>query len=285
MNPVSAGFGGGVPTDLKADIAIRSEVEAALARARPAVVVNLAYDVGVKADADPLRSTEVNVLGFAQVLAASLKAGVGRVVYASSIAVYGDQEIFGDRDLVEEDHGWPTLLYGWQKQLNEATAEAYHRNFGLPSYGLRLSTIYGSDRGQGLSAPVMDMVAAALGSRSYASPVPPDFAASLIHVDDAASALATLALAPSPRFELYNSGGETLSMGEIANLIRVRVPKVDIRFDVKGVSRPHAWRVSGARFRDEFGLSARSFETWLAARLSHPGSRRRMGCTERPGGR
>ncbi|MBQ7154357.1 MAG: NAD-dependent epimerase/dehydratase family protein [Synergistaceae bacterium] len=90
--------------------------------------------------ADPVRYNEVNVSGFVNVLQASREAGVKRVVYASSSAVYGDDETMPK---VEGITGKSLSPYASTKYINEIYAEFFTRVYGLECTGLRYFNVFG----------------------------------------------------------------------------------------------------------------------------------------------
>lgn len=90
---------------------------------------------------DPAFCYSVNVCGFANMLRAAGKAQVGRFVYASSSAVYGDD---GEASLKREDRtGLPLSPYAAAKAMNETHASACFKMHGLASTGLRYFNIFG----------------------------------------------------------------------------------------------------------------------------------------------
>jgi nucleoside-diphosphate-sugar epimerase len=88
---------------------------------------------------EPLLTTDVNVRGTLNVLEAARASG-GRVVYASSSSVYGDQETL---PLHEGMLPGPKSPYAATKLADEALAIAYHHSLRLPSVGLRYFNVYG----------------------------------------------------------------------------------------------------------------------------------------------
>ena len=90
--------------------------------------------------ADPRTTTEVNVTGFVNMLIAAEEAGVSRVVFASSSAVYGDTAVHPQ---VEEHVGQPLSPYAASKATNETYALAFQRSYGLESIGLRYFNVFG----------------------------------------------------------------------------------------------------------------------------------------------
>ncbi len=105
------------------------------------VVVHLAALPGVRASAQrPLTYANTNLMGFASVMEASRRAGVGRLLYASSSSVYGQR---GGQFAESDRTGPPTSFYAATKIANEAMAAAYKTQMGLNCTGLRFFTVYG----------------------------------------------------------------------------------------------------------------------------------------------
>jgi UDP-N-acetylglucosamine 4-epimerase len=89
---------------------------------------------------DPITSNNVNVDGFLNVLVAAHEAGVKRVVYASSCAVYGDSTAL---PLGEDAAGNCLSPYATTKLANELYASVFQRTYGLSVIGLRYFNIFG----------------------------------------------------------------------------------------------------------------------------------------------
>lgn len=90
---------------------------------------------------DPLATNRVNVTGFMNILCAARDQRVRRVVYASSSAVYGDDEA---PSKVEDRIGNLLSPYAASKYMNELWASNFHRCYGLQSIGLRYFNIFGA---------------------------------------------------------------------------------------------------------------------------------------------
>ena len=89
---------------------------------------------------DPLTTNSVNVDGFLNMLVAARDAGVKRVVYASSCAIYGDSHSF---PLTEESTGRLLSPYAASKLTNEVYGSVFQRTYGLPVVGLRYFNVFG----------------------------------------------------------------------------------------------------------------------------------------------
>jgi len=79
----------------------------------------------------------------------ALKAGVEKVVFASSGCVYPNylqqdpkKEIYLTEDLVKPPYDADNM-YGWAKLMAELTLQAYHREYGLKAASCRYFTVYG----------------------------------------------------------------------------------------------------------------------------------------------
>jgi UDP-glucose 4-epimerase len=89
---------------------------------------------------DPLPCFEINQRGTEILLESARKAGVKRVVLASSAAVYGDLE---QMPLEEHFPLRPLSPYAVSKRVDELYAEMYTRSFGLDVVALRYFNVYG----------------------------------------------------------------------------------------------------------------------------------------------
>jgi UDP-N-acetylglucosamine/UDP-N-acetylgalactosamine 4-epimerase len=91
----------------------------------------------------PLATNAANVTGFLNVLEASRKNQVKRMVYASSSSVYGDSEILPKK---EEIIGKPLSPYAVSKLVNEQYAAIYNRTYAMEVIGLRYFNIFGPNQ-------------------------------------------------------------------------------------------------------------------------------------------
>ncbi|MFC6875020.1 GDP-mannose 4,6-dehydratase [Halobellus marinus] len=105
------------------------------------VVYHQAAQAGVrKSVEEPAKVNRYNVDGTVNVLEASRKHDVQRVVIASSSSVYGKPEYLP----YDEDHPTtPVSPYGVSKLATEQYARVYSEIYGLPTVSLRYFTVYG----------------------------------------------------------------------------------------------------------------------------------------------
>ncbi len=95
---------------------------------------------------DPIAGLSVNVLGMANTLEACRFAGVRRIVFSSSVAVYGNATTFP----ITEESGYlstglqpPSQLYAASKLIGEAACARYAKSHGVQFNVLRFASVYG----------------------------------------------------------------------------------------------------------------------------------------------
>ena len=88
----------------------------------------------------PLATHNANVNGFLNMLIATRDAGISRLVFASSSAVFGDEPSLPK---VEERIGRALSPYGLSKHINELYADVFARCYGLRWIGLRYFNVFG----------------------------------------------------------------------------------------------------------------------------------------------
>ncbi|MBQ9389240.1 MAG: SDR family oxidoreductase [Synergistaceae bacterium] len=88
----------------------------------------------------PVKCFDSNVSGFMNILEAARINGVKKIVYATSSAVYGDDETMPK---TESSTGKSLSPYALSKYINELCAEFYTRVYGLECTGLRYFNVFG----------------------------------------------------------------------------------------------------------------------------------------------
>lgn len=134
-------------TFFKNSIADKEIINKIFTEYKPAVVVNLAAQAGVRYSiTNPDVYIESNLIGFYNILEACRHSydsydGVEHLVYASSSSVYGSNKKvpYSTGDKVDN----PVSLYAATKKSNELMAHAYSKLYNIPSTGLRFFTVYG----------------------------------------------------------------------------------------------------------------------------------------------
>ena len=130
-------------TFVKGNIADKALITELFEQYKPAVVVNLAAQAGVRYSiTNPDAYVESNLVGFFNILEACRYCEtLEHLVYASSSSVYGSNKKvpYSTDDKVDN----PVSLYAATKKSNELMAHAYSKLYNIPSTGLRFFTVYG----------------------------------------------------------------------------------------------------------------------------------------------
>jgi len=175
------------------------------------------------------------------------------VVYASSIAVSGQQSHFGDRLATEDDPVHGTSQYAMHKIFNEFQARKYIKNYGMSIVGVRPANVTGPDKVRGSVDHVQIMSDAARGKAVHLPQK--GLMRLLVHVEDMAEIFMRVLLAEAPRHSIYNSGGIPVSLGELADIVKGFLPEAKITFDKEGGREDSGnYLVDWSRLAKEFGI-------------------------------
>lgn len=235
----------------RGDVTQFDDVIGAVMEARAERLINLSYFIGELA---PHVAFKLDVQGMDNCFEAARRCGVKHTVFASSLAVSGPQSRFGERHIDEtaERHG--ETQYAVNKIINEWQAHDYRRAYGMTITCVRPANVTGPDKKFGSIDHVNCMCEPARG-RTVTFPFA-DAMRCIIHVDDMAKAFARVLLADKPKHTTYNSGGATVSLGELAGMVRELLPEADIRFEKETGGRAASgnYLIDNRRLVEEFGL-------------------------------
>jgi nucleoside-diphosphate-sugar epimerase len=254
--PIFAPLGDAVRM-VRADVTQFDDMVRLVAEVKPKTLVNLSYFIG--SDMPPHVATKLNVVGMDNCFEAARLGGVQHTVFASSLAVTGPQKNFGERLVNEDDPKYGTLQYAFNKIFNEFQAQDYREKYGMTITCVRPANVTGPDKVDGSVDHVRCMVLPARGqpvSFPYA-----DVVRCPIHVDDIAEVFARVATTDKPKHPIYNSGGHTISMGDLAKIVREFLPDAKITFDHEtgGKEASGNYLIDNRRAVEEFSLQYPAF--------------------------
>ena len=247
----------------RGDITLMDDVMEAMTLTQPDRVLNLAYALGA-GEEDPHPQVRLNILGMDNCFEAARILGIRRVIYASSLAVYGPQRLHGDHAVVEDDARLGTSLYGVSKIFNEHQADWYNSAFDMAITGVRPANITGPDKVRGSMNHVQCQVLPA--NREPVHFPYRDTMTLPLHVDDIAEVFVRVTLAAETRYPIYNSGGNSISIGRLADIVQGLLPDADITFDADEGGRDASglYLMDNARLVEEFEVAYAPFEQRVA---------------------
>ncbi|HZO03318.1 MAG TPA: SDR family oxidoreductase [Burkholderiales bacterium] len=170
----------------------------------------------------PLTTHDNNVNGFLNMLVAARDAGIPRLVFASSSAVFGDDPVLPK---VEERIGRAASPYGLSKHINELYAGVFAYCYGFEWVGLRYFNVFGPR--QDPDGPYASVIPAWIGAllRGQSAYINGDgsCARDFCHVDNVVQMNLRAALTEDPAAvnQAYNvAHGEMTSLNELFEIIR-----------------------------------------------------------------
>ncbi len=209
-------------------------------------IVLLASLVTFASQRNPVKAYQLNIGSTLNVLEAARVFPLKRIVYASSLAVYGRTP--EKEPIPENTPRLPVSLYGSTKVFCEDLGIAYHQNYGVDFCAVRFPGMWGP--GQGL---IMAGKSTIYGSGKFAELVEKPARGEkailpgieqkyeLLYIKDARDLVHRLLMAEKLKHRVYNAGNENLcSLQEVAGLLKQFLPAAEIEFE-EGIRFPEGY--------------------------------------------
>ena len=174
---------------------------------------------------NPAELLDINIRGSLLLLELARIFRLRRFVMCSSVSAYG---MVGEAGPVTEDAPLrASTAYGTSKAASDFLVQTFAEQHGLSAAALRLGWVYGPRRRtDGILRP---MIRSAIDGTRFALTRGADHDLQFVHVDDVADAIIAAYDAPALVRSTYNvNGGEVLSLGAIAAMVRTMLPAADI---------------------------------------------------------
>jgi UDP-glucose 4-epimerase len=235
-------------------------------------IYHLAALVVLESRENPVKSASVNCLGTANVFEAGRTAGVDRVIFTSSSAVFGRPENY-ERSTVSEDDipRCPPDPYSATKVMNEVFGQHYYNRFGLKTLCLRIAAGWGPGRYVGFTGVFNDMIRKL--AHGEPATLPPDFAYSRaplrwVYVEELGDCVAFAGKVDEAKIRrrLYNVGTrKPFTPVEFVATLKEVLPDAKLQADWREKPTESALNVAGpsgldidcGRFYDELGYKER----------------------------
>lgn len=195
-------------------------------------IFHLAGILSAPSEANPSRSYRINVEGTFHVMEAARICGVEKVVFSSSMGVYG---VSRDQVVTDDTIQQPHIMYGVTKVFDELLGRYYCSRYGIDFRGIRFPQLVGPGvRSGGFGQYNPGMIEAAAAGRPYEVWVPEETIVPLLYIKDAVRSLELLYEADAARVKTrnYNLGQITPSptARELADIVKKYVPEAAITF-------------------------------------------------------
>lgn len=197
-------------------------------------IYHLAAILSANGEAHPIRTWDINMKSWLNVLEAARKYQVKKVFFPSSIAVYGTSA--NKTNTSQTEYLDPLTVYGMSKASGEQWGHYYFSKFGLDVRSLRYPGIIGhqSRPGGGTTDYAVDIYHKAIRNDSFICYLSKDTSLPMIFMDDAVRATIELMEAPKKMIKTrtsYNISGVSFTPGEITDSIKKWYPDFTISFE------------------------------------------------------
>jgi dihydroflavonol-4-reductase len=185
-------------------VAIRDGMEGCDAAIHGAAI----YEVGIP-DSRHRAMYEANVLGTENVLRAALDTKIGKIVYVSTVAAFGNTRGQVVDETYEHPGGGYTSYYEQTKVEAHKVAKRLIADEGLPCVIVQPGGVYGPDDHSAVGKQLHDFLAGRMPLLAF-----PDVGFNMVHVEDVADGV-LLALDKGKPGEAYVLGSQITTMREL----------------------------------------------------------------------
>jgi len=204
---------------------------------------------------DLLNAARVNIIGVTNLFEAARLAKIDRVIFASTVGIFGYQDGYGPEPIDENtEPRAPKSLYGLMKLVNNGLAARYTKTYGIQIVKVHSAAVIGPGNTAFSKCMIQDP---ALGKPGFAN-WPSSGPRNIVGVTDIAQLYTKMALANEVKHDTYMGTGPSPTGNELASIIKKFLPTADITFDEK--ARVPAWNFNNSRTAKEFGWNIQSVE-------------------------
>lgn len=213
-------------------------------------VVHLASLLHPASNENPPLAVQVNIQGQTTILEAARVFDLKKIVWASSVVVFGSRDSHAQRVLPNDATHHPVNLYGATKSFDEFLTEHYIREWGIDALGLRFTVVYGPGRVRGASAFVNELVKPALGE-----PATVPFGDDVVdwqYVEDIADLIVKCVDVPRTKTPVFNTQFDRRSIREAGAYVTELIPSARITYEPGEFGI--AWELDDSVLQEEIGF-------------------------------
>ncbi|MFC1947780.1 NAD-dependent epimerase/dehydratase family protein [Chloroflexota bacterium] len=232
-------------------------------------IVNWAFVMNLQdLNSNPRLSTKVNMLGMCNAFEAARLIDANRVVYASSMTVYGPADLYGE-EVPEDVILAPSSSYAVAKVYAEIIAAQYKQQYGIEFTGVRPTIGYGHG-GRSPASMWSDMPSAAAIGQPYRMETDGNMSMSLVTADDLAIFTTILMKAKSSPRPAYNVGTPLVNFRDLAEVVKKYIPDAVIEFGDKEApfGRGKPLNVTSKAAKEDFGFECMSLDEGIKIHIN-----------------
>lgn len=241
-------------TVVQGDIANLRDVAHAVKAHGVRRVIHLASLLNPASDENPSLAVDVNIKGFVNILEAARLFELDKVVWASSVVVFGHKNNHPAGPLPNDAPHFPNNMYSASKSFGEHLADCYRRQWKLDVTGLRLTLVYGPGRVRGATAFVNELLLKPAVGEPARVPNGDDVV-DWQHVEDVARLFTLAVQAPRTETAVYNTRCDVRSIREAGAFVQRLLPDARIEYMPGEYGLP--WELDDSLLRRDLGFEPR----------------------------
>jgi nucleoside-diphosphate-sugar epimerase len=235
---------------ISADIAEYQQLEAIFLEHKISTIIHMAAMLTTNSNQNPDLAFQVNVLGSNNLLELTHRYGVKRFVYSSSYSALGYRPI-EECPVDETVAPTPGNFYGETKRFVEMLGTSYAQKFGFQFAAGRMGAVVGPGKALPTSSWRMDIFNMLKTGGKIETKFAPQVTLTISHLENTARAMVTLALAEKVQHNIYNLPNDSLSLQQIADLVKALRGDVEFSFGTT-TDQDTPPLISAERFTREF---------------------------------
>ena len=235
-------------------------------------IIACGYQMSNLIDNNPIKGSEVNIVGMTNLFQAVLDYKIKRMVFPSSQSVYGTtSKLFDDQPVKEDDYcglQHQLFTYAVMKLLNEFMAQKYMALHNISIACTRPSVVFGYGRKRSSLMWAEEFATNPALGKSVHLPFPESNKDNYIYVEDCAEQFIELSLKEKLNHFVYNTGSETVSGMELKKIILELIPDAEITFDENGKPTPFIDDQDDQRIREELPFVPKTLKEGIKAHMN-----------------
>ena len=235
-------------------------------------IIACGYQMSNLIDNNPIKGSEVNIVGMTNLFQAVLDYKIKRMVFPSSQSVYGTtSKLFDDQPVKEDDYcglQHQLFTYAVMKLLNEFMAQKYMALHNISIACTRPSVVFGYGRKRSSLMWAEEFATNPALGKSVHLPFPETNKDNYVYVEDCAEQFIELSLKEKLNHFVYNTGSETVSGIELKKIILELIPDAEITFDENGKPTPFIDDQDDQRIREELPFVPKTLKEGIRAHMN-----------------
>lgn len=225
-------------TVIKGDVANLGSIISVLKEHDIKHIFHTAAALSVEAEQDCDKAYACNVSGTYNILEAGRAHQVQRLVFLSSLAVFGANTPFPFHETSFRD---PGSFYGVSKAFGEMLGNYYHLRHEFDFRGVRFAVVIGPGRrGAGATVTYSSFIESVALGKPGIIDIPESTILPIIYIEDAVDFLMALWKAQKLSRRLFIAGGVPIPINDLIAAVKAQIPESEVRFELD----PDAERVA-----------------------------------------